>query len=246
MDIKSVCILVCAGSSSRMGDLSTAKSKVLLNLEAEDSQNIWTVLDEVISRMALAGVENIIIVCPDKLSKDFHPIVSKFPTVKCHLESGGPTRSHSVRNGLNAISSTFPDIKHEIVLVHDGARPFFNVQLLKDSIQQVILNNQGCIFAVPATSTIKVCDNNLKVQQTLARDNLWEIQTPQIFPKDILLEAYESENLSDSIFDDSSLVERLPYPVSVVRSCYSNFKITTKEDIDRAKLIFSTNKLLSL
>lgn len=233
MDIKSLCILVCAGSSSRMGELTEAKSKVLLTLK-----NSWTVLHEVLSKLHASKVDDIILVCPYDLHGDFSDVIDSLNLKNIKLVFGGESRSESVNNGLKSVATLFPNTQHDVMIVHDGARPFFGVDLLKEAIQKSKENFQGYVFAVPAVNTIKVCSEDGTVIQTLKRDTLWEIQTPQIFPKEVLEKAYSQADLSSTISDDSTLVEKLPHKVSVLKSHYSNFKITTNLDIERARFQF--------
>ncbi|MFA5231759.1 MAG: 2-C-methyl-D-erythritol 4-phosphate cytidylyltransferase [Candidatus Omnitrophota bacterium] len=143
---------------------------------------------------------------------------------------GGLRRQDSVYNGLKAV-----DKRSGWVLIHDSARPFIDSQ----SITQVILaakKNGAALLAVRPKATIKFSRKAGIVDQTLDRNKLWEAQTPQVFEKNIILEAYKKYSRGD-VTDDASLVEKLGRKVSIVEGNYSNIKITTAEDLLLAELI---------
>jgi 2-C-methyl-D-erythritol 4-phosphate cytidylyltransferase len=143
------------------------------------------------------------------------------------IVAGGAERQDSVRNGLSALSDAQGD---DIVLVHDGVRPFMPAALLPE----VIATAQrvgGCVVGVPVKDTVKEVSDH-RVVGTPARERLWLAQTPQAFPFSILRQAYDRalvENFRGT--DDASLVERLGLPVAMVQGSYRNIKITTPEDL---------------
>ncbi|MFA4992926.1 MAG: 2-C-methyl-D-erythritol 4-phosphate cytidylyltransferase [Candidatus Omnitrophota bacterium] len=143
---------------------------------------------------------------------------------------GGLRRQDSVYNGLKAVNK-----KSDWVLIHDSARPF----IAGRSITKVIAasgKNAAAILAVRPKATIKLSRQLNIVSQTLNRDKLWEAQTPQVFKKSLLLEAYKKYSQED-VTDDASLVERLGKRVKIVEGDYGNIKITTAEDLLLADLI---------
>ncbi|MDD5129208.1 MAG: 2-C-methyl-D-erythritol 4-phosphate cytidylyltransferase [Candidatus Omnitrophica bacterium] len=143
---------------------------------------------------------------------------------------GGLRRQDSVYNGLKAV-----DKRSNWVLIHDSARPFVD----SISITRVILaakKNGAALLAVRPKATIKLSRKSGIVDQTLDRDKLWEVQTPQVFEKNIILGAYQKYSRGD-VTDDASLVEKLGRKVSIVEGDYSNIKITTAEDLLLAELI---------
>lgn len=225
----SVCILVCAGSSSRMGDLGAVKSKVLLELDKN-----WLVLHEVLDRIQKAGVRDLVLVCPSELTSEFKSVLNSFSSLNACVASGGNTRSESVQNGLNAIRKLETATPFEVVFIHDGARPFFSSELLREGISLAVKNHRGYVLGVPVVNTIKVCNRDLSISSTLDRDTLWEVQTPQIFPSHFIKDSYEKLDSGEILFDDSMLLERAGYPVSILKSDSSNFKITTNSDTERA------------
>ncbi|MEW5894301.1 MAG: 2-C-methyl-D-erythritol 4-phosphate cytidylyltransferase [Candidatus Omnitrophota bacterium] len=138
--------------------------------------------------------------------------------------AGGKERRHSVKNALNHLDSDT-----ELVLVHDGARPFINVRFIEAMIQAAI-REDALIAAVPVKPTIKRADAvNKNVVETLDRSCLWDTQTPQIFKKDVLARAYEQADFSAT--DDASLVERLGITVRIFPGLEENIKVTTPMDL---------------
>jgi len=155
---------------------------------------------------------------------------------------GGKTRRDSVRNGLKAAAG-----EANLVLIHDGVRPFINKEMVSEVIREAKISG-AAIAGVPVKATIKKVKESLTcsgrqekskvkiVEKTLNRENLWEIQTPQVFRKALILKAYKKfGNLS--VTDDSMLVEKLGAKVSVVLGPYNNIKITTPEDLILAEAI---------
>lgn len=146
--------------------------------------------------------------------------------------TGSTERQYSIENGLKAVSSAA-----DIILVHDAARPLVTEQTIEDVIRMARLRG-GAIAAVPEKNTIKVVDEAGLVRATPERKTLWEVQTPQGFQREILLEAYEKAREEGYLgTDDASLVERLGKSVAVVRSTYQNIKVTTPEDLVQAEAL---------
>jgi 2-C-methyl-D-erythritol 4-phosphate cytidylyltransferase/2-C-methyl-D-erythritol 2,4-cyclodiphosphate synthase len=143
--------------------------------------------------------------------------------------AGGGERQDSVYNGLCRLPS---DCRW--VMVHDGVRPFASLGLLEES-WRAALKTGAAIAALPATDTVKRVQSAC-VQETLARDEIWLVQTPQVFRKEILLQAYEEAREKGwRGTDDASFVERLGISVSVIQGERSNIKVTTPEDLNWAE-----------
>lgn len=136
---------------------------------------------------------------------------------------GGQLRQESVINGLKAISP-----KADLVLIHDGVRPFIDKKAVSSVIKEA-KSSGAAIVGVPVKATIKVVAGRI-VKKTLDRSNLWEVQTPQVFKKDLILKAYKRFG-SIRATDDAMLVEKLGARVSIVLGSYANIKITTPEDL---------------
>lgn len=164
-------------------------------------------------------------------------IINKFKIKKvAKVVPGGALRRQSVENGLKHV-----DKKCDIVLIHDGVRPFVDEKTIS-SVIKAAEKHQAAIAAVPVKPTIKrVNPVSLEVECTLQRDFLWEIQTPQAFKRDVILEAHNRFK-DNSATDDAYLVEKMGVPVKVVKSSYKNIKITTPEDLIIAQAILKNKK----
>jgi 2-C-methyl-D-erythritol 4-phosphate cytidylyltransferase len=140
--------------------------------------------------------------------------------------AGGAERQDSVYLGLKALGS-----QTDLVLIHDGARPFVTPDLIEQVAAEARIS-QAAVAAFPVRDTIKEVGEDRGVLKTLNRDRLWEIQTPQGFHYPLILKAYE-QAFQDGVHatDDASLVERLGMKVKVVFGSRLNFKITTPEDL---------------
>ncbi|MCM8780318.1 MAG: 2-C-methyl-D-erythritol 4-phosphate cytidylyltransferase [Candidatus Omnitrophica bacterium] len=154
------------------------------------------------------------------------------------LVLGGRQRQDSVRKGLEAISP-----ESELVLIHDAVRPFINRMMLNSVIEKA-KKNGAAILGVPVKATVKeitISRSQLFVRSTLNRDNLYEIQTPQVFRRNFILGAYRRFG-NTSATDDAMLVEKLGVPVSVVLGSYDNIKITTPQDLYVAQAILKDKR----
>ena len=144
--------------------------------------------------------------------------------------AGGATRKDSVVSGLGAVDSAT-----RLVVIHDGVRPFVDER----AVTRVIEAAENCgaaVLGVPVKSTIKHVDKNLDIEFTLKRDSLWEIQTPQVFDRELIQAAYARSG-EGFVSDDASLVELMGKKVRVVTGSYFNIKITTQEDLAFAEAI---------
>lgn len=150
---------------------------------------------------------------------------------------GGKERQNSVMNGLNAMQQLAR--KDDVVLIHDGVRPFITPSLLQESIDAA-LDNDGALVAVPVKDTIKNVSDGMVVN-TPSRDALWQAQTPQTFRFSIIHAAHKSAERDNFMgTDDASLVERQGGAVRIVRGDYRNIKITTSEDLVLAEAFLSS------
>lgn len=137
---------------------------------------------------------------------------------------GGEERYHSIRNALERVR---PEIK--LIGVHDAARPCITKQYV-DAVIAVAERTGAAILAAPIRGTVKRCStNNNQIVETVARDGLWQAQTPQIFKASVLKAAYAK--LQGKPTDDAEVVEHSGVPVTCVEGPESNIKITTKEDL---------------
>jgi len=142
---------------------------------------------------------------------------------------GGKERQNSVYNGLRLIED-----RQCIVLIHDGARPLVETEFIVGMITAMVNHEETCdgiIPGVPVKDTIKEADKGM-VRKTLKRDDLWAIQTPQIFKYERIFRAYEQAmGKKHYATDDAALLERYGGRIKIIMGSYRNVKITTPEDI---------------
>ncbi len=143
--------------------------------------------------------------------------------------AGGRRRQDSVAAGLRRLSDC------DWVVIHDGARPLVTVDLINRGLEAA-KKTSAAVAAVPVTDTIKLAGDDRIVHQTLPRQNLWAVQTPQVFGIKIITEAYSRAN--GDVTDDASLVEQLGYRVKLYMGSYDNIKITTPDDLALAKVLW--------
>lgn len=155
-------------------------------------------------------------------------IVDKYGISKVKaIVEGGKERYHSVFEGLKQTSDA------DYVLIHDGARPFVNQDIIRRCMQEV-QKYQACVVGMPVKDTIKIADEGGYAKQTPDRKNVWMIQTPQTFSYALIYEAYEEMlKIEDTaITDDAMVLERIKGKKSkLIEGSYRNIKITTPEDL---------------
>ncbi len=146
------------------------------------------------------------------------------------LVAGGATRQESVWRALQAA----PDRDTDIVIVHDGVRPFITRDLIARVVKAAVAHG-AAVCALPIVETVKRVRDEV-VEATLDRTELWAVQTPQAFRYPLLREAHEKARRDGFLgTDEAMLVERLGHAVRVVRGLEANIKITTPADLRRAR-----------
>ena len=153
------------------------------------------------------------------------------------LVIGGKLRQDSVRNGLEAIENPC-----DIVIIHDGARPLVSPSFIEKGISLMDVFD-AVIPALPVKDTVKSVSKEGFVSKTLARDTLWNIQTPQTFKFELILKAYR-DGMAKKLhgYDDATFVEHLGKKIKVIEGSPYNIKITTPEDLVVARGILSQLK----
>ncbi len=149
------------------------------------------------------------------------------------IVAGGAERRDSVYNGLMKLPA-----ECDWVMIHDGVRPFASPGLIRAAWEGARATG-ACIVAVPSTDTVKRVRDGL-VRETLVRDEIWLVQTPQVFRKQIIMAAYEKAvGAGWTGTDDASFVERMGINVSIALGERSNIKVTTPEDLQWAQWFLS-------
>jgi 2-C-methyl-D-erythritol 4-phosphate cytidylyltransferase len=141
---------------------------------------------------------------------------------KVRLCLGGARRQDSVRQGLNVLEEC------QWVVIHDGARPFLTPELIRCGLEAAG-ETGAAVAAVPAKDTIKLSSADMVVCETLPRDNVWIVQTPQVFRFDIISNAHMV--VKADVTDDAELIERSGGKVKLYVGSYKNIKVTTPEDL---------------
>ena len=228
--MKTQAIVVAAGQGTR---LNSALPKALILLEGKP---LVSYALRVLQKSSL--IQSIIVVGAGNYLTRFEKIVKQNHLSKVKkIIPGGKTRRESVACGLLALDN---DTKR--VLIHDSARPFVTQKLIARCLVKMG-KEKGVVAAVPVKPTIKaVHPKTFVIEKTLERSCLWEIQTPQVFSREVICRAHrriKDKNPSD----DALLVEKLGFKVKVVLGDYQNIKVTTKEDLIFAKaILFSQRK----
>lgn len=211
------------------GGLSTRFGQDKLLVKINNKEIIKYTVDKFLN---FENIQEIIILAPDHLIDQMSSIFNDISKVKVIL--GGSSRQESVFNGLKAANN--PDF----VIIHDGARPFISNDVILKTLN-LALETKAAIVGVKATDTIKLVntDNNLIIK-TIDRSKLYNIQTPQIFQFNTILQAHlKLQHLSFT--DDSSMLEYLNIPVFIIDGNYDNIKITTKKDLAIARSLLDPN-----
>lgn len=227
MEHQKVCaVIVAAGKGKRM-NLGHNKQYILLR-----NKPILVYTLEVFERNS--NIDEIILVVPkNELIYCQKEIVEKHHIKKVLLlVAGGEERRDSVYEAIKNLSTDT-----DIVLIHDGARPFISRDIVDKCINEA-RNSDAVVVAVPVKDTIKTVNENLEVVCTHKREDLWAIQTPQAFSHSLIKNAYEEGILKKSnSTDDAMMVEALGHKVKIVLGSYENIKITTQEDLIIAEQI---------
>lgn len=219
-------IITAAGSGQRM---NSSKKKQFIEIAGKP------ILLHTLDKFIKAGsFERVIITCPvsdidflkdilfNKFGYDPHQI---------KLVKGGKRRQDSVYNALQALDDNIG-----IVAIHDSVRPFVKISEIVQCVESA--KKYGAVtLAHPVKNTIKQVEDS-KVIKTLDRAHLWEIYTPQIFAYELIKNAHEKAQLEDiTVRDDAELVEKMGYPVHVLKGTSLNIKITDPFDLILAKLL---------
>lgn len=219
-------IILAAGSGSRL------KSKVSKPLVCLNGKPLLRYsLDTLYSHPLITDV---IVTCNAGNERGLKRLIRSAGLCKKKLVCvrGGDRRQDSVRNALEAL-----DPRCSIVLIHDGGRPFVDAALITRVIRAACVRG-AAIAAVPVKATVKEVEGrgSKVVGKTLDRALLWEVQTPQVFEKNLIIGAFRRFGAGD-VTDDASLVEKANAPVELVESSYFNIKVTTPEDLVLAQAI---------
>ncbi len=215
-------IIPAAGKSTRLAMKN--RKKVFLELQG---RAVWLRTAEHFTNRDDV-VQTLIVISPEDIEFFKEKYAPNLAFMNIEIVAGGAERSDSVRNGLARVQT---DV--DFVAIHDAARPL----LAKEWIDRVFKAAEQTGAAIPGvrvTSTLKRVNAKGFIEETVSRDSLWEAQTPQVFRRELLMQAYSKQgNLKPT--DEAQLVEQFGHPIAMVEGSPINMKITTPEDLRLAE-----------
>jgi 2-C-methyl-D-erythritol 4-phosphate cytidylyltransferase len=215
-------IIAAAGKSSRFGDQHYKKPFVPLA-----NKPVWLYSAE--KFLARSDVKQVVmVISPEDRESFLDKFGANVAILGVDVVDGGAERADSIAKGLAKLRADL-----DYVCVHDAARPCLAETWL-DAVFAAAVKNGAAILAVPITGTLKRVGANHQIQETIPRADLWEAQTPQVFRRQLLLDAHAKRG-SLAATDDAQLVENLGEAVTVVPCSLLNLKITSREDLRLAE-----------
>ncbi|MEN6457621.1 MAG: 2-C-methyl-D-erythritol 4-phosphate cytidylyltransferase [Thermoguttaceae bacterium] len=215
-------ILPAAGRGTRFHDKSYKKPFVPLANKA-----LWLhSAERFLGRNDVA--QTILVISPHDRADFNFKFSANVAILGIDVIDGGAERADSIQAALARVK---PDV--DFICVHDAARPCLCDPWI-DEIFAAAEKTGAAIFAVPVAGTLKRVGTDRRIVETVSRDSLWEAQTPQVFRRQLLFEAYAKRDGFNAT-DDAQLVERIGHPVTVVPGSPINMKITTRDDLRLAE-----------
>jgi len=224
------CVIIpAAGKAERFGG---AEKKTFAKIDGRPV--FLRTLEHFISRPDVC--QTILAVAPEDMSTMKSSYGPNLGFMGVMLVEGGARRCDTVAAALPSVSD-----QADYIAVHDVARPCVSAAMI-DAVFAEAVKTGAAILAAPLVGTIKRVAASMVIEETASRAGLYEAQTPQVFRKEVLLNAYRklAERGGEEITDDAQLVELSGHPVSVVVSDATNLKITTKADLTLAHAILKS------
>lgn len=217
-------ILPAAGKSSRFRDQYYKKPFIPLEGKA-----VWLhSAEKFLSRDDVCQL--IVVVSPDDREAFLEKFGANLAILGVELVNGGRERADSVRNALEHVRE-----EADFVAIHDAARPCLASQWI-DQVFAAAAQHGAAILATEVTSTLKYSADGTTVEKTVPRDNLWAAQTPQVFARQLLIDAY-AQGSASAATDEAQLIESLGHAVHLVSGSPLNLKITSRSDLHAAKFM---------
>lgn len=215
MKIRCNAIIVAAGTGSRM---NTKEKKQFLMLN-----NVPIFIHTIKNISKCKYVEKIVVVTHKDNFEETKNFIKEYGCEKVsQVVIGGETRADSVKIGLSNCE------KCDVVLIHDGVRPFIKEELCENCITDANTYG-GAVLGVCVKDTVVVKDSSQNIEKPLQRSALIAVQTPQCFKYDVIKNAYD--NYDSNLTDDTSQVIKNGGVVHITQGDYKNIKITTPEDL---------------
>ena len=219
-------VIVAAGEGSRVGGPELKQFRWIAGKPM--------LLHSLQTFMAHPRVIAVVCVLPMRYAGDPPPWIFQCDVDRLLVANGGRTRTESVSNGLDDLAD-----EADIVLVHDAARPFVDPATI-DRVIDAVERGGAAIAALPVVDTLKEVDGEHRVVRTVDRSALWRAQTPQGFPRRLIVDAHrEARARRLAATDDAALCEMLGHPVTVVRGDERAMKVTEEADFARAEALFA-------
>jgi 2-C-methyl-D-erythritol 4-phosphate cytidylyltransferase len=221
-------ILPAAGKSTRFRD---KEKKPFANL---DGRAVWLRTVELfVTRDDVC--QCILVINPDDRELLQRRYAANLAFMNVQVVDGGAERFASVGNALAVVKP-----EADLVAVHDAVRPCLTEEQV-NAVFARAAQTGAAILGVPVTDTLKRVDGQKQIHSTLSRQSLWQAQTPQVFRRDWLTEAYAQRGkLGQEITDDAQLVEAVGHQVHVVEGSPLNVKITTRADLTLAEAVLKS------
>ena len=221
-------IIVAAGSSRRMGSdklfaALVGKPVIAHSIAAFDKSK---------------EIRDIILVTREDRIEEMQAMVDaeKFRKVR-KIIAGGEERHYSVWNGLQAVVATT-----RFIAIHDGARPLVTPEIIRECLALAKKEGAACL-ATPIPDTLKRADTDQLVTDSVERSGLWAMQTPQIFSRDLIFEAYAGViSKNKLVTDEVSAVQGLGKKIALLRNEEWNFKITFPRDLELAEQVLALRR----
>lgn len=220
MSGKVIAVITAGGTGTRFAkNMKAGKPKQFINLLGKP-----VIIYSMLAFQKCKQVEDIIISAESDYFDYIHTLASKYRITKLKgLVEGGKTRFDSVKNAFKSIEGS---AENDIVLIHDAARPNISPLL----VSRLIEENSEVITGCRITETVKR-DKKGYVTETVNRENLWSVQTPQAFRYGVLGKSYVKCGKRNDFTDEASMVEFAGYKVRILENSRENIKITTPDDL---------------
>lgn len=228
--LKVAAIIVAAGSGKRIGG-DVAKQFLVIGGKP--------ILRHTLEKFqSCSDIDSVFVILPESVAEAYESIIRHDWEITKLIQTigGGTERHYSVAAGLKAVDESV-----DIILIHDGVRPFVSSRILRDSIKAAHEHGAAVVGLKPKDTVKKVAGGF--VDTTLPRDTLVLAQTPQTFRREVILKAnelaFQHHRFST---DDAALVEQMGHPVAVVEGDWRNIKITSPDDLVLAKAFFEEDR----